>query len=229
MTAPSIRFLHSHSSILLTGHCGEREETSTADANGRDENSENEVTDGRNGGRNINRERGETSNAGGSNENTENEVINADAITQTSNVDAEKEDVVEGDLESVASGVEYEVSGKIVSYDPFNPPNLDLKIGVILIILLESVEVYWKVKRRCLDTMVLKNSMFDDEPGSGGHVKHTQVARYRCVICRAASRRRSGGSRAPQLLLPWWLTAKKHCFAPRFVHKHNANILRVGS
>lgn len=82
------------------GNEGEREETSTADANGRDENSENEVTDGKNGGRNINRERGETSNAGGSNENTENEVINVDAITQTSIVDAEEEDVAEGYTEN---------------------------------------------------------------------------------------------------------------------------------
>uniref|UniRef100_A0A6N2KNZ0 Uncharacterized protein n=1 Tax=Salix viminalis TaxID=40686 RepID=A0A6N2KNZ0_SALVM len=27
----------------------------------------------------------------------------------------------------------------------------------------------WNVEHRCLDTMVSKNSMFDDEPGSGGH------------------------------------------------------------
>ncbi|KAB5534174.1 hypothetical protein DKX38_017260 [Salix brachista] len=62
---------------------------------------------------------------------------------------------------------------------------LDLKIGVILIILLDSVEGDWNVEHRCLDTMVSKNSMFDDEPGSGGHAITTQAARYKCVMSRS--------------------------------------------
>ena len=57
---------------------------------------ENKVTDGRNGGRDNYRERGEIGNADARDENRENKITDVDAITQTSNVDAEVEDVAEG-------------------------------------------------------------------------------------------------------------------------------------